>query len=96
MKATKKVEFNKEEIENATKNALISIAATTIGAPAEDEEYTVELCSWRHDATVEIVKKPTVGKPEDEPNAQVAEPIRSILNNFAACPEDKADEAAHV
>ena len=84
MKATKKVEFNKEEIENATKDALVKLASQTIGEPKEDEEYTFEMYSWSSEATVEIVKKPVVKEPEQEPNQQVAEPIRSILNNAAA------------
>jgi len=67
MKATKKVEFDKAEIEIATKEALIKLAAQTIGEPNEDEEYTVELCSWRNDATVEIVKKQEAEGPIDEP-----------------------------
>lgn len=72
MKATKKVEFDKTEIEIATKDALIKLAAQTIGEPQEDEEYTVELCAWRHDATVEIVKKQ---KSEGQAEGPIDEPI---------------------
>lgn len=82
MKTTKRVEFNKTDIENETKDALIKLAAKIIGEPNEGEEYVFELCSWRHEATVEIVKKSTVKERAEEPNAQVAEPMRSVLTDL--------------
>jgi len=84
MRATKKVEFNQSEIESATRDALVKLSAQIIGEPKEDEEYTFEMCSWRNNATVEIIKKVVVSDFEKEPNQHVSEPIRSILKNAVA------------
>jgi hypothetical protein len=57
MKTFKKVTFTKEEVEAITKAALLAAAASAIGTPGENEEWSIDISSYYH-STLEIVEKP--------------------------------------
>ena len=66
MKTFKKVTFTKEEVEKLTEAALIAAAASVIGTPGENQEWSIDISSYDH-STLEIVEKPAPAVAEVAP-----------------------------
>ena len=66
MKITKKVTFSTSEVKKITEAALIAAAASAIGTPDENEEWSISIYDYS-DSTLEIVEKPAPAVAEVAP-----------------------------